>query len=101
DEYLRGRVYYWRNNEADYEKAVQHFQEALRIQPDYADAQAALALSLPNLPGRLKEARIEAEKAIALDPNLSEAHAGLAGVLASEWNWTEADREFRRSLELN
>ena len=101
DEYLRGRIYYWRNNDADYEKAAQYFQQALRIQPDYPDAQAALALSLTNGTSRLKEARIEAEKAIGLDSNLAEAHAALATVLAAEWNWTQADREFRRSVELN
>jgi len=101
DEYLRGRIYYWHNNNDDYERAAQHFRQALQIKPDYADAQAALALSLQNLPGRLKEARIEAEKAVALDPNLSEAHAALAAVFAAEWNPVQADREFRRSIDLN
>ncbi len=60
-----------------------------------------MALSLQNLPGRLKEARIEAEKAVALDPNLSEAHAALAAVFAAEWSPVQADREFRRSIDLN
>ena len=42
-----------------------------------------------------------ARKALALDPNLVEAHVMLANVLQEEWHWTEAEAEYRRALELN
>ena len=42
-----------------------------------------------------------ARKALALDPNLVEAHVALANVLQEEWHWTEAEAEYRRALELN
>ena len=48
------------------------------------------------------QARAAALKALQLDDTLAEAHAALAGVLTmGEWNWTGAERAFRRAIELN
>ena len=43
EEYLRGRVLYWRNTPADMLTAIEHFEEAVRIDPDYALGYAGLA----------------------------------------------------------
>jgi serine/threonine protein kinase/tetratricopeptide (TPR) repeat protein len=103
EEYLLGRYYYWKNNPADFKQAIAHFEKAIQLNSEYADAYAALAGVWENFPGpeAREQARIAARKAIELDPNLSEAHAALAGVKADEWDWVGADQEYRRALELN
>ena len=103
EEYLLGRYYGWRNNPADFKQAIAHFEKAIQLNSEYADAYAALAGVWDNFPGpeAREQARIAARKAIELDPNLSEAHAALAGVKADEWDWVGADQEYRRALELN
>ncbi len=48
------------------------------------------------------KAKIAAQKALTIDPMLAEAHAALAYPLAEyDWNWTEAEREFKLAIELN
>jgi Tfp pilus assembly protein PilF len=50
----------------------------------------------------MAEARAAAIKALELDDNLAEAHTALAAVLYRyDWNWTQAEAEFKRALELN
>src|SRR6185369_9512017 len=47
-------------------------------------------------------ASVAAERALAIDPELPEAHTSLAFIrLHNDWNWPEAEREFRRALELD
>ena len=41
------------------------------------------------------------DKALAIDDNLAEAHAGLAGIRFHSWDWSGAEREFKRASELN
>ena len=75
----------------------------------FAPAYLGLAVAYTNLGtvfagGRPETTRpkvtIFAQKALALDPDLVEAHVGLANVLQEEWHWTEAEAEYRRALEL-
>jgi eukaryotic-like serine/threonine-protein kinase len=47
------------------------------------------------------QARAAAEKAVALDDGLAEAHTSLAGSDADAWDWSGAQREFRRAIQLN
>lgn len=50
----------------------------------------------------MARARVQAEKALELDPELSEAHVSMAMVLAyADWNWPSAENEFKRALELD
>jgi tetratricopeptide (TPR) repeat protein len=47
-------------------------------------------------------AKAAAQKALEIDPSLADAHAALANTLAGyDWNWVEAEREFKRAIELN
>jgi len=41
------------------------------------------------------------EKAVALDNNLDHAHTALAGIAMSDWEWTRAETEYKRALQLN
>jgi serine/threonine protein kinase/tetratricopeptide (TPR) repeat protein len=100
DAYWLGRSYYWKNNEEDSKKAADHFRKAIQLQPDYADAYAALGLLLQNFPDP-EESRKPSEKAVELDPNLAEAHAAMAGVHYMDWNWGSTETEYKRAMELN
>jgi TolB-like protein/predicted Ser/Thr protein kinase len=90
-------------------KAIGYFQQAIDKDPGYAAAYAGLsnaysALALgPGPQGRdlLKKARIAANKAIALSDLSAEGHMALATVEQDEWQFTAAEFEYKRALELN
>lgn len=105
--YLKGR-YQWNKRTVDsLAKAVDFFQQAIQKDPSYAPAYAGLAdayLANSVLPPKetARLAREAAVKALALDQNLAEAHASLGFVAARyDWNWTEAEKEYQRALQLN
>jgi serine/threonine protein kinase/tetratricopeptide (TPR) repeat protein len=108
--YVKGR-YYWNRRTADaLQKAIEYFERAIEKDPAYALAYAGLADSYNALPveaaGRPKEshqkAKAAAEKALAIDDSLAEAHISLAYLLHRvDYDWERAEREFRRALQLN
>ncbi len=105
---LLGFRYFHRNNAPDMEKAVQSFEAALAIEPDYALAHAGLANALAGVfdtaaGGRqiLAVAEAEARRSLALDPDLPEARDILGVVLWWKGRYAEGLREVDRSLELN
>ena len=105
--YLKGR-YQWTKRTVDsLEKAVDYFQQALQKDPGYALAYAGLAdayLVNSVLPPKDTSARAReaALKALAIDDNLAEAHVSLGFVKSRyDWNWSEAQKEFQRAVELN
>ncbi len=108
---LKGR-YYWNKRSLDgFNKGLTLFQQAIRADPSYAPAYVGMAhcynfLGLgmgsepPREAARLAEAA--AQKALELDENLADAHAALAFTLYRyDWNWAEAEQEYRRALELD
>lgn len=107
--YLRGR-YAWNRRTIDgFQQARQYFEQAIQIDPDYAEAWAGVADTYAFLAGELlserpteEKARSAAQKAIALDPTLAEPHATL-GLLAMnyDWDWHEAEAQYHRAIELN
>jgi len=105
--YLRGR-YFWNKRTADgIKKAVEEFQQAIDRDPNYALGYVGLAdcYSILNdytgADGGAENAKAYAERALQLDDSLAEAHASLASVYDNEWRWGDAEREFKRSIELN
>jgi TolB-like protein/DNA-binding winged helix-turn-helix (wHTH) protein len=121
DAYLRGR-FFWNKGttgalsgdqiELDLQTAIGHFKRAIEKDPDYALAYAGLAdayIALGNEDGgghypkeTLPEAKAAATKASELDPSLGEAHFSLAQTIELyDWNWSEAEKEYRLALELN
>jgi tetratricopeptide (TPR) repeat protein len=107
DLYLRGVL---RLNIDDSKGASDYFRQAIAIDPKSAAAHTRLAECLWRLGAgghiAYKEAfasqKSEALKAIDIDPSLADAHAELAyAVLALDYDWQGADREFHRALELN
>ena len=110
--YLRGRFFWARVTPENIRKAIECYQQAIAKDPDFARAYSGLADCYSMMGSSafgtvrpaemLPRARAAAEKAIALDSSLAEAHNSL-GVCALffDWDWTAAERAFRRSLELN
>ena len=107
DAYLKGRDHWNKGTEHDKQQARQYFEQAAQIDPNYASAYAGLAdyyWSTDALPPRvaMPKAKQYALKALAIDPTLAEAHTSLGAVrFLADWNWQEAERDFRRALELN
>jgi TolB-like protein/DNA-binding winged helix-turn-helix (wHTH) protein/Tfp pilus assembly protein PilF len=110
--YLKGR-FFWNKRSADGLKtAIEFFDDAIKTDPGYAEAWAGLADSYA-LAGDLKygvlprqeafsKATMAANRALALDEGLGEAHASLAFAYdLYGWKWDAAEREYRRALELN
>jgi len=107
--YLQGR-YQWNRRTLDgIQQSVDYFQQAIRIDPRYALAYAgqadayALLADANVLPAKevLPKAREAAAKALELDETLAEAHTSLAWAKFHSWDWTGAEREFRRAIQLN
>lgn len=99
--YLRGR-YLWNKRTGDeLARSRQHFQKSIDLDPDFAAAWAGLA-DADNLLGEAPEAKAAAERAVALDPGLAEAHAALGNVaLFYDFDFPEAERRFQRAITLN
>ena len=106
--YLQGHYYFQRRNLEDYRKAVDHYDEAIRLDPDYALAYAERSEAwtlIGDLTGEGKtawpKARTDAEKAVAIAPTLAEAHAALGWVrFFTEWRFAEGLSELKRAKEL-
>jgi eukaryotic-like serine/threonine-protein kinase len=109
--YLKGR-YYWNQRTAEsITQAIEHFSRAVRLDPTFAPAHAALAdcynqqATVMVGSGTPQEYRPKAAaaalRALQIDPGSSEAHAALGYVRHYEWRWQEAEQEFQRAIDLN
>jgi len=107
--YLKGRYYWEKRTTESLEKAKDYFSQAIERDPNYALAYVGLAdyydVVSDYAPIKITEAMpkalITAQKAVAIDDTLAEAHATLADAYSGLWNWAAAEREFKRALELN
>ena len=107
--YLRGR-YYWNKRTSDnVRRAIDQFQQAADKDPNYAVAYAGLAdcyviwkttLALPRVK-LIRKRKLSPQRALQLDSSLAEAHASLGFVYYGQWEWEQAEQEFRRAIELN
>lgn len=108
--YLKGRFHFAKRNRPDVERSVEYFKEAIALDPNFALAYSALADSYNGMTAypymapkqAVPLAKAAANRALELDPTLAEAHTALANSLACfDWNWKDAEREFKRAIELN
>jgi serine/threonine-protein kinase len=108
--YLKGRYHWSRRFKEDMLKAIDNYQEAIKLDPNFALAYAATA-EVYNSMGKNTDvapkeciplAKAAATRALEIDPQLPQAHSALADSLALyDWNWTEAERHFKKALELD
>ena len=90
-------------------KALDYFNQAVAVDPKYALAYAGISdvyQLLPNYSADapkdcLPKAEASAKKALELDNTLAEAHNSLASVLTQRFEFTEAEKEFKRAIEMN
>ena len=107
--YLQGHFHFQRRNLEDFRKAVSYFEEAIRIDPDYALAYAERSEAwslIGDLTGQRvtawPKAKSDAEKAVAIAPYLAEAHAALGWVrFFVDWKFAEGLSELKRAKELS
>jgi serine/threonine protein kinase/TolB-like protein/Tfp pilus assembly protein PilF len=108
--YLKGRFYWNKRTEENYQKAIDYFRQAIEKDPNYALAYTGLADSYSFLSSQgirsphdvFPLAKQAATKAIEIDNSLSEAHTSLAYVkLYYDWDWAGAEQEYKNAIELN
>ena len=107
--YLKGRYYWNRRTAENLKKAIEQFKSATDRDPNFALAFVGLAdcyAVLNEYAGTptsetLPQSRAYAERALAIDSQLAEAHASLGIVTEHSWQWAEAEKEFKRAIELN
>ena len=109
ESYLKGRFALHKNSRDGLFEAVALFERAIDEDPTFAPAYAGLATAHNRLGtvfyGEPPEANAKVmaavEKALELDPELVEARVVLADMLQKDWQWAEAESEFKRALESN
>jgi TolB-like protein/DNA-binding winged helix-turn-helix (wHTH) protein len=108
--YLRGRYWWHRRGPEAEMKGLQFFEQSVELDPSYAlgwDGVADSYLVIAHHGGMpaneaMPKAKAAALKAVELDPSLAESHASLAIVkLAYDWDYSGAEAEFRRAIQLN
>jgi len=108
--YVEGRYFWNKRTDEGLRRSIEYFQRATIEDQHYALAFAGLADSYTLLASYGVEsakqaypnAKAAALKALELDPSLAEAHTSLGMVsFYYEWNWPQAEEEFRRSIKLN
>jgi serine/threonine-protein kinase len=109
-EFLRGRYFFNSWSPEGFRLALEHFERAIEHDPTYAQAYAGLGDTIgcmsyyglvPSQEGYAR-AQAAAQRAIAIDPELADAHGTLAlGSLFHRQDWATAEQQFRRSIALN
>jgi tetratricopeptide (TPR) repeat protein len=109
-EYLKGRYLSYGSTPEESEKALSHFREAIRIDPKYAVAYAAIAnekivqglfSTAPKIE-IVNEARTAIEAAKALDPGLADIYTSEGAIkFYYDWDWKGAINSFKKALELD
>ena len=110
DLYLKG-LYFWnKRTEQGFRQAIECFQQAVAVDPNYARAYAGLADSyalmsaygLTSSMELMPKARAAAVHALELNEGLAEAHTSLAVIAQNyDWDWETAGKEYRRAIQLN
>jgi eukaryotic-like serine/threonine-protein kinase len=108
--YLKGRFFFGKGP-VHLNKAIEFYQQSLDKDPNYAlpysglsDAYVILGWIIGTMrpADAFPKAKAAAQRALTLDPSLSEAHVSMAAcALYYDWNWATAEREYRKAIELN
>ena len=111
DAYLKGRYFFNRPSDENLKKAIERFEDALAISPDFVPALSGLSDAylwagynegFMTASEARPKAKAAAEQGIRLDDTSAEAHASLATFkLFYEYDWEGSEAEYRRAFELN
>ena len=108
--YLKGRDFFYRYSDQGWQQAIEHFNRAIEVDPEFAPAYSGLADAylvggaygvIPTQEA-LTHGKSAAAKALELDDKLASAHYALAtAYIWYDWDWAGAEKEFQRGLALN
>jgi len=107
---LEGRFYGRRSTKVDRETSIDLYRQALDLDPNYALAWGWLALAYgiqaaegwTSADAGYARARLAAEHALRLDPQLADAHVAMGYVYEyHDWNWAGAQEEYKQALALD
>jgi len=110
DLYFKGTYFLNKRNAKDIEHSIGYFEQAIAKGPNFAPAFAGLSYSYALLSGYsgemqgefMRKAKAAAVRALELDGSLPEAHTALALTVQNyDWDWSTAEKEYRRAIELN
>ncbi len=107
--YQLGRQEIYKRTADSPERAIEYFGESIRIDPNYAQAYAALSSAYlyqhfdagASWMDALRRARPPAERAIQLDPTVAESHVALGIVNTWDGHWEIAESNFKTAIALN
>lgn len=106
--YLKGHYYSWQFTDYGARQAIEYFNQAIALDPKYAQAYAGLAEAYAIMSGEflppgeaMPKAKDAALKALALDDRLAAAHAALALIYWWTWEFQSAEQEFNRALQIS
>ena len=106
--YLKGRYYWNKRTLENIRKSIEQFKAAVDKDPNYALAYVGLADSYVVLPFYgipseevLPQAQNYAQRALEIDDSLSETQTSMAFINTNLWNWSEAEKGYKRAIELN
>jgi serine/threonine-protein kinase len=108
--YLKGRYHFNKFMVEGWKRAIEYFEEATRIEPEYAPAYAGVAHCWNALwyhgllppQETISKWKAAANRALEIDSNLAEAHLPLANIrFQYEWSWDAAEQGYKRAIELN
>jgi eukaryotic-like serine/threonine-protein kinase len=108
--YMRGRYSFAKRTKDEMLRAIDYFRQAIKLDPKFALAHARIAETYASMPAypylspkdAFPQAKTAAQQALELDPTLAEVHTFLAySLVIYDWNWTEAERSFKRAIELD
>ncbi len=108
--YLKGRFFWLKFTPEAHQRAIDYFNQAIAIDPNFALAYAGLADAfgasatsgwISPREGYLKS-KIYSKKAVELDDSLAEGHASVGAIaMFYDFDWVTAEREYKRAIELN
>ncbi|MBX3292079.1 MAG: tetratricopeptide repeat protein [Acidobacteria bacterium] len=109
--YLRGQYHLARRSKDDLLKAIEYYEQAIKLDPDFALAYVGMSYAYSSgignsfLPVSYEEgisrAKNAAVRAGEIDPNLAEAHSAMGTAFRLEWKWPEAERALKKALEID
>ena len=108
--HLKGRYHYAKRTKEDMQRAIEYFNQAIALDPNFALAFVGLADVYNSIPTfsyaapkeSIPKAKAAAMRSLEIDPTLADAHTALASSLSLlDWNWHEAEREFQKAFDLD
>ena len=108
--YMQGRYHLAKRTKDGMQRSIEYFQQSIKLDPNFAMAYVGIAESYNSMPAypymsikeAIPQAKMAAQKALEIEPDLAEAHTALAtSISLYDWNWAESEREFKRAFDLN